>query len=596
MARGMRAILEDVIRMRIKGKPSKTSQIPVAHGDEELVGFLQELEGSQMVDMSEINKFRTLSTDREAQYRMYDEMALDSIISSAIEMYADDATQYNSNGQIIWAESDDSDVSAFANRLIDILDLNSNAWSHIYSMVKYGDIYLETFRDDEIDDEDPLVGKDLKYAQASVKNHKNGSKMEEYIEFVANPSKIFDLVRRGKTVGFIDMPINDTDLTEEGKYGYQYIQKGNEINVMPADKYVHICLANDTDRYSPVFKLSFKGDNGDTTECKYKIKRGKSILHDIYKVYKEISLMEDSLLLNRVTKSSLIRILQIEVGDMPKSQARETLKRIKQLIEQKNFMDKTDSTYSSMASPGPIENVIYVPTRNGKGNISSSNLGGDVDVKSIVDIDYFKNKLYAGLKIPKQFLGEDDGGGFSGGTSLTKLDSRYARTIKRVQNSYISGITTLINLFAISKGLTDHVNSFTVKMQSPSTVEDGERDAAMSDRINIIGSFIDILSDLITNGAKKEVITNLINNMLNLPDIAKIIEDDVSEDDIKDESPGFTPSEVTGNDNIDNFSDDTQDNDVFAGIDDVSEPDNTTDTDDNFEVDDSGFGNFTDEV
>lgn len=596
-----RILFEDVLGIRVKPKPSKFNKVPIEQPGDTLGDTLLDgdLDGTNIVDISQLNEFRTMSSDRETQYRIYDEMALDSVIASALEMYADDATQYNSKGQIIWAESEDSDISAFANRLIDVLDLNKNAWSHIYCMVKYGDLYLETFRDDE-NDEDPLLQKDLSYSSdVKVQEHKNGSIMEEYIEAVPNPAELFDLTKRGKTVGFIRVPVNDANSIEP-KYNYQFVQEGTETIVLPPDKYVHIPLTNNTDRFPETVTISF--NDGEISEVesksyKYNVVRGKSILHDIYKVYKELKLMEDALLLNRVTRSSIIRIMQIEVGDMPKNQARELLKRVKTLIEQKNYMDKNDGTYQSMASPGPIDNVIYVPTHNGKGSISASNLGGDVDVKSIVDIDYFKNKLYGGLKIPKQFLGDDmEGSGLSAGTSLTKLDSRYARTIKRIQNAYISGITTLINLFAISKGLNDHVNNFTIKMVSPSTVEDSERDEVMDNRMNMVGTFLDLIGDetMFNPETRKEVLLYFINNFLNEPDIAEILEDDDTVKENQDDSDesgidgDFSTDFDSGGSDFDDFGGDLDtelDTDVQQ-TNDIETPEITNDDD---------FGDFSEE-
>lgn len=223
---------------------------------------------------------------------------------------------------------------------------------------------------------------------------------------------------------------------------------------------------------------------------------------------------------------------------MPKPQARELLKRVKNLIEQKNFMDKDAGTFSSMASPGPIDNIIYIPTHDGKGTITASNLGGDVDVKSIADIDYYKNKIYAGLKIPRQYMGEESDGGLAGGTSLTKLDARYARTIKRIQTTYIEGITTLINLFALDKGLTGHVNNFTIKMVSPSTIEDQERDESLDNRVNIVSNLMGLLAEegITSVEQRKEILMYFINNYFNEPDISDIMADDNLSDFNSDES------------------------------------------------------------
>jgi hypothetical protein len=69
-------------------------------------------------------------------------------IAAAIEMYADDSTQYDPRtGKVIWAESEDEEIAKAANRLIDVLQLNEKAWRHIYSLCTYGDLYLRVYRE-----------------------------------------------------------------------------------------------------------------------------------------------------------------------------------------------------------------------------------------------------------------------------------------------------------------------------------------------------------------------------------------------------------------------------------------------------------------
>ena len=63
---------------------------------------------------------------------------------------------------------------------------------------------------------------------------------------------------------------------------------------------------------------------------------------------------------------------------------------------------------SEYTDPGPMENNVYVPTHNGIGAISTQQVGGDVDVKSLADLDYFKNKYFGALRVPKQYFGETD--------------------------------------------------------------------------------------------------------------------------------------------------------------------------------------------
>lgn len=532
-----RIFLEDVIGIRIKGKPDNLNLPNTAGTPNDLINIVKDIDRNNTLvgNLADLQEFRELSSDAETRYRIYDEMETDSVISSALDMYADDATQYDIEGRVIWAESEDSDIEAFANRLIDLFQLNKNAWDDIRSLVKYGDLFLETFRDDETgDDTEPYDTQDVQGA-SNLKMYvpKEGSELENYIQRVENPAIIYELQRKGKTVGFIKTKENDTNSLEP-HYSYQVIQVSNEDVLLPSDKYIHITLPN-SERFSQKIDIDVTNDNtGEAKVIQYKINRGKSILHDLYKSYKELRLMEDALLLNRVTRSSIIRILQIEMGDMPKSQAREVLKRFKTIIEQKNYMDKNDGTFSSQANPGPIDNCIYVPTYNGKGAISMSNLGGDVDIKSIVDLDYFREKLAGGLKIPLSYIsGTAQENGLGGGTSLTKIDARYARTVKRIQNAYIQGITNLINIFAINRRLDNVVNNFTIKMVSPSTSEDAERVESMMSNIDITNSILDIIANLdeLSYDAKKEIVEYLVSTYLNEPEISDIIKEDKGNED-----------------------------------------------------------------
>lgn len=538
-----KSFLEDFLKIRIKGKPSKETEIGVASKSNSLINIIDRLDnGSQLLDLGEFEKFRTLGTDRNSQYRMYDEMANDSIISTALELYTDDATQYNTKGQIIWAESEDPNIATFANRLLEVLQINEHAWSHIYSLVKYGDLYLQLYEDGEIED-DPLV-KSVDHTNLDLYQTKKGSKLLEYMDNVPNPADIFDLSARGKTVGFVGVKNMDNSDQDNVFRSYVYNKNDNNITIYKPTKFIHIMLGFDTDRFPETFSINYEVPvkNGKPNETKlatasYKVKRGKSILYDTYKTYRELQLMEDALLLNRVTRSAIIRILQIEIGDMPPNQAEQVMRKYKRLIEQKNFMDKGQGTFSSSASPAPIDNVLYVPTREGKGAVTMQNLGGDVDVKSITDIDHFKKKLYGGLKIPPMFLGDtDDSAGFSGGTSLTKLDSRYARTIKRIQNAYVAGITTLINIFALDRGLDKYVNNFTIRMTSPATTEDAERDETLGNRADIVDRVLGIIpEDMINAQTRKDIITYYISNYLSEPEVSAMVEADDTLDKLSEE-------------------------------------------------------------
>lgn len=523
MARFLETIRQRTVLNGIRVKPNKGKQYDSEiDPDSSLSALLGDSDQSRML-IEGIAEFRDISHNRNEQYDAFDEMEKDATIAAALKMYADDATQYNLNGDIVWVESSNPDIAKFGNRLIEKLGINKNAWTHIYNLVKYGDLYLETFYDDEAD-----TPSDVNSTRTQFFTHKPGARIEEYIEMVDDAASIFDLRKKGKVAGFIKLEGQNPQQTNYTRV-FSTNLSGTSQQVMPSDKYVHIMLSEASDRFPETFELEYTSESGEKLVSRFKVAKGKSLLEDAFKAYRELKLMEDSILLNRVTRSSITRILHIEVGDMPKQQVREKLRQVKQMIEQKNFFDKDQGQFTNMASPGPVDNIIYVPTRQGNGAITSTTLGGDVDPKSLADIEYYQQKLSGALGIPLAYLRSQsgDGGGLSSGTALTKLDNRYARAVKRIQTAYKSGIQTLLNIYAIRKGLTDYVNSFTVCMLSPSTIEDADRDEQLDNRVRITNDLISIITaqdDAYNKETVKEVTEFLMSTFLNKPEVTEILQ------------------------------------------------------------------------
>ena len=530
---GIRELFEDALRIKIIPNDNKYAGVPITDDDKDLANRqIKSAESGSLIDLEAISKFRTLSSDRQERYAQFEDMLKDATIAAAIEMYADDSTQYDyRTGRVIWAESDDADIAKACNRLIDVLGINEKAWSHIYALCAYGDVYLRLYRKGDQSDYAQMFEVQTNQTTLRVKKEDSSRPIEEYIEYVDDPATMYDLQERDKTSGFIRM-IQTNDPDKQNSYTSLVSKTFNvgDVNLYDRKSFVHICLAGNITRNPELIALS---DGKSTTV--YKVKTGKSILADAYEPAQTVKLLEDSLMLNRVTKSALVRILQIEVGNMPKSEMEALLRRIKGMIEQKMAYNATSGYVSSYNSPGPVENIIYVPTKEGKGQITTTNLGGDVNVRDIVDVDYFNNKKLSALKIPKQYLNYDAPEGLGNGTSLTKLSSRYAHTIMRIQNAYISGITTLLNLYFLDKGL-DYINDFTLKMVSPSTIEDTERDEQITSRLTQARDILDMISEKTDDAGIFETVLWILENFLNLTDIADILRDHSIQ---HDDTPSF---------------------------------------------------------
>ena len=513
---------EDALKVRLAANPERDHELGISGVDDDITEK-QIGAATSLIDATDVDKFTTLSKYRDERYEAYEEMLADPIISAALEMYADDSTPYNADNRIVWAESDDPVIAEAANRLIKVLGIEGHAWRDIYSLCTYGDLYFRLYREGD-ESEAELDNKDGETAQITVKPHDKTRKLEERIEYVNNPAAIFDLQEKDKTTGFIRMRMKPSQQTQgmnkEFLSGFNQpisTVAPNSFDMMNNTSYVHVCLSESVERFPNL--LAIKDDDGQTTDI-YKIKTGKSLLEDAYPVTRQLKLLQDSLLLNRLTKSALIRLLQIEVGDMPKNEANLLVQRVKGLMEQKMAINTESGAARSYNSPGPVENIIYIPTKGGKGAINQVTIGGDINVKDIVDVDYFQNKQLAALKIPKQYLNFDAPEGLSNGANLTKVSSRYAHTIMRIQAAYSLGITNVLNLFFIDKNL-DYVGKFTIKMVTPTTAEDAERSEILTNRISQVRDIMDIYADY-DEDTRHEILKALTADLLQIPSISDI--------------------------------------------------------------------------
>jgi len=488
---------------------------------------------NNILDLNSFNSLTNTAQSRNELYNVYDNMCQDGTISAVIETYSEDATERNDDGLIVWAESDNAEVAKMVEYLLDTLNVDKHIFKWVYSLCKYGDIYLRLYRESEYNDElftASLKGEKQQLNEdVKIKAYSDKDKYVHYMEMVTNPAEMFEVTKFGKTVGYVKAPVGDTlqkkDILSLNQFQYKF--KKEDVTIYPATEFVHASLEDNTSRTEEIISIFMDQDAYDKEENAhiYKVRRGQSVLADVFKVWRELNLLENSVLLYRVTKSSRVRLVNVEVGDMPKENVAKTLMGIKRMIEQKAAI-KEGSSMTEYNNAGPIENTVYVPTHNGIGNISTSEIGGDVDVKSLADLDYYTNKLYGQLRVPKQYFSQtDDSTGFNGGTSLSIISSRYAKMIKRIQNTIIQALTDAINLMLLDKGLESYVNEFTIHMLPPTTQEEIDRRDSLSSKVQIINDIMNMLGDVDDVSVRLKILKNLLANVVTDPEVITELQD-----------------------------------------------------------------------
>ena len=377
-------------------------------------------------------------------------------------------------------------------------------------LVKYGDLYLRLYRKSE-DEREEQTENDRKTLNEDVilKAFKDNDPFIEYTDMHRNPAEVFELQKRGKTVGYIRTHLPDMNKYNTDDYLYarsflnRYKFNSTDVDLYPADSFVHACLVDPNTKYVEEVVLGDGQDEAKTVT--YTVRRGRSLLYDAYKIWKTLSLLENAVLLNRLTKSSVVKVVGVNTGDMDKTKVRPYLQQLRQAIEAKVAID-VGNNMTEGTTYSPVENMIFLPTHDDKNTINVTDIGSAEVNPKLDDIDYFRKKLFSALGIPGAYLGEDDGNsGFDSGTNLTLKSSQFAKKIKRLQNALIQAITDEINLILLDKHLYTYINEFTIMMQAPLTQEEKDRKDALTTTI----SGIDNVMNLMANNGIEDPITKL---------------------------------------------------------------------------------------
>ena len=555
-----------------------------------LDNITETMETSQF-DVNALNSFTQVSRSRNEIYDTLDDMGDDSIIAAVLETYAEDATETNDAGAIVWAESTDGEALKFVTYLLNALNVDKNVYKWTYSLCKYGDVYLRLYRESEYDDllfDRPKEQDGRKNLNEDVKimAYSKHDNYVHYLEQAPNPAQVFELTRFGKTAAYIKTDITSTRM-DKASYSAatspflnKYSFNKNDVELYPPTEFVHGCLEDNSSRTPEEVELFV----GDDKSISYNVKRGQSLLYSTYKIWRQLMLLENSVLLNRVTQSSIVRVIGVEVGDMPKENVQPHLMSVKQLIEQKASLD-VGRSMSEYTNPGPIINNVYIPTRNQQGVITTQQIGGDVKIGDLADLDYYQDKFFGNLRVPKQYFGvTDDGAGFSGGQSLSIISSRYAKMIKRIQNTIIQMLTDAINLILIDTGNDAYINKFTLKMQAPTTQEEVDRRDNLSNKVGLVRDIMDTLGDIENPTTKLKILKSLLSNTISDTDVIQLLEDEIEalEAAVEEtEEPVVSDDEFTDDTSMD-FSSGGSGLSDFGGetLGDIAATDSTDDTSD----------------
>ena len=428
-------------------------------------------------DNNILTSLRELSNDRLSRIADYREMLKDGVTMSAVELIAEDASLIDADTSLAaWVES--ADNPDFAEMATDFLKnklrINDIIYPLAFNIVAFGECFLNT-------------------------NYSNEEYRKEYnvgdFFTIAEPEDVVHIYRFGVPLGYLYRPQSkDKTLIESDK-------------LLPERSYIHFI----SDRA-----------NKDTLTTDSYIQYGASFLEAARPYYKQRQLLDDLLILARLTRSSFYRLFSVDVGAASSQDTARMMRELKTAVSSKQSINVSTEVFSSKSSPILTGGNVYFPVRNGQGAVTVQEVGGEVNVSALADIDYFDDRYYGALKVPKQFLGQsDEAPGGLGDTTLTQLDIRYARTVKRCQRIIKSGLKDLIYWFCSIHNILPP--SFSVEMPRILTAEDTRLSDIQKAEIEVTNSILELIKGVdenaLENADKPKLMAALLNRVSSDDDI-----------------------------------------------------------------------------
>lgn len=527
-----------------------------------------------------LQSLTTVSMNRDFAYNQIDDMCMDSRMASVLEAYAEDVACVGDDGRVVFCDATDSNAAKMVTHILDAYDIDKYIYSWAHSLIKYGDLYIRLYRKSEteeqattktnrpINEELHEVGRTNESIEVDYFNNKV-DKYSDYCEQILNPAEMFELKKFGKTFAYIQCPLSSTMVSQRDRTSltYQLRYRDMNVKVFQPTSFVHGCLNQSSYRVAET--VSVFGDEDGTTQDTYVVNRGQSLFYNTYQTWRTLQLLENALLLNRINKSAILRLIQVEIGNIPDEEtANSVVTSVKQMLQEKLSLS-TKQIANLYLSDQPTINYAVMPTKGGNGAVSFQEIGGNVGEDNLNDVNYFKDKLYAALRVPKEYFSETNGdsAGFDAGGAIAQKSIRYGKAIKRIQNVLIQMVTDLVNLKLYDRGLTKYIGKFAIKMHFPVTQEDNISQTYQKEQIDLVVRIMDSLDDIADNQTKLTILKYLLTTVIDDSDVLSAIQGEIEEQAENTEgTEATTPNEVIMREEEPQEEENTEENEEPTGL------------------------------
>jgi hypothetical protein len=375
-------------------------------------------------------------------YADYDAMDTDAIIASALDIIADECTLKNEQGQVLTIRSSDENIQKILENLFySILNIEFNLWSWIRNMCKYGDFYLKM----EISEKFGVYNVIPFSAYNIVRQEGYNPKNPNEVRFKFDPNAAL-----ASTSGYTSAMNNQDPGVWFDNYEMAHFRLIGDVNYLPY---------------------------------------GRSYLEPARKLFKQYTLIEDAMLIHRVTRAPERRTFYVNVGAIPPNEVENYVQKMISKMKKTPLIDPQTGNYNLKYNQQNLLEDFFIPVR---GNDTSTRIdtAKGLEYNAIEDVQYFREKLFAALKIPKAFMGYEKD--LTGKATLAAEDIRFARTIERLQRIIVSELKKIALVHLYANGYTDEsMANFSIGLTNPSIIYDQERIAMFKEKIDLATQAID---------------------------------------------------------------------------------------------------------
>ena len=351
---------------------------------------------------------------RLASFYDYESMEYTPEISTALDIYAEESTTVNQNGYMLQIYSESKRIKSILTDLFNnILDININLPMWTRNTCKYGDnfVYLK------LDSEKGVVG------------------------CMQLPNIEIERLERG-------MPAKTSRLEEPEEHKglrFKWKTKDMEFNSW---EIAHFRLLGD-DRKLPY---------------------GTSMLEKARRIWKQLLLSEDAMLIYRTSRAPERRVFKVFVGNMDDKDVESYVQRVANKFKRDQVVDSKTGNVDMRFNQMAVDQDYFIPVRDPATPNPIETLAGAQNLGEIADIEYIQKKLLTALRVPKAFLGFEEIVG--DGKNLSLMDIRFARTINRIQKCMIGEMNKIAIIHLFLLGFEDELNNFTLALTNPSKQAD----------------------------------------------------------------------------------------------------------------------------